>query len=291
MNLPFPIKHIGIYGVGLLGGSLGKAVKHLYPSCKITGIGRSKEKLDKAVELHAIDERCCNPPFLPQDQLDLLVLCTPVNLIATHLRETIHAVKPNGFITDVGSTKSLLVQACENATPHNKYFIGSHPMAGSHESGIEAARHDLFTGKVCIVTPTKNSHEDAARQIISFWQGLGMRPLSLPPNVHDQLTARSSHLPHLMAAALCKVAEQQDGELVNIIGDGFRDTTRIAAGDPNIWLNICLENRLELVQSLEEMKQVVGNLQTWIQNEDHDSLETFLRQTQAWKLQSEKNSQ
>lgn len=296
MNLPFPFRHIGIYGVGLLGGSLGLAIKQKCkdienPDITITGIGRSEAKLQTAVDLHSIDEYYCDPSKLENGSLDLLILCTPVGLIPQNMRESLHAVKPGGVITDVGSTKSTLVSACENIAGSQCHFIGSHPMAGSHHSGVEAAIAELFDGKVCILTPTEQPDQSVLGQLTAFWQWLGMTTYTMSPQLHDQLTARSSHLPHLMSSILCKVAEGQGDDLVKILGEGFRDTTRTAAGDPTMWLNICLENREELVQSLHEMQQVIADLMLWMEQEDQDKLLTFFQQTQQWKLRSELRSE
>lgn len=287
MNLPFPFQHIGIYGVGLLGGSLGLAIKQQCSNIKVTGIGRSEAKLQTAVDLHAIDEGCCDPSTLEHDSFDLLILCTPVKLIPQNMRESLHAVKTGGIISDVGSTKANLVSACEEIAGSKCHFIGSHPMAGSHQSGVEAAAADLFNGKTCILTPNEKSNQSALGHLTEFWQWLGMTTYTIPPQLHDQLTARSSHLPHLMSSILCRVAEGQGDDLVKILGDGFRDTTRTAAGDPTMWLNICLENREELVQSLQETQQVITDLMLWIEHEKQDKLLTFLQQTQQWKLHSD----
>lgn len=287
MNLPFPFQTIGIYGVGLLGGSLGLAIKQQCPDISITGIGRTEAKLQKAVDLHAIDDYCCDPSTLKQESLDLLILCTPVRLIPQNLSDVLHAVKPNGIISDVGSTKTNLVKACVDLVGSHCHFIGSHPMAGSHHSGVEAACANLFDEKVCIITPNEDTDQAALESLTQFWRWLGMTTYAMSPQLHDQLTARSSHLPHMMAAVLCRVAEGQGDDLVKILGDGFRDTTRVAAGDPTLWLNICLENRDELVQSLREAQQVILDLMQWIETEEQDKLQLFLQQTQAWKQRSE----
>lgn len=287
MELPFSIERMGIYGAGLLGGSIGLAVKKQCPSVHITGIGRTQSHLRSALERNAIDDYCCTPSELNPDGFDLLILCTPVRMIPLNLKETVHAVKPGGLITDVGSTKLKIVSSCEEITGSKRRFIGSHPMAGSHQSGIEAASADLFAGKVCILTPTENTNDDALQNITAFWQWLGMDTIFMPPQQHDKLTARASHLPHLIASALCKIAETQGDDLIHILGDGFKDTTRIAGGDPNMWLHICLENPSELVQSLKEMQQVTADLLTWIETQDQDKLFMFLQQTQKWKRNSE----
>ena len=276
------IDHVGIYGVGLLGGSLGMALKARFPHLRVSGIGRSAERLQNALDRGAIDDFVCDPASL-SSTLDLLVVCTPVRLVPIHVAMSLPSLKPGALVTDVGSTKVHVVQQCEAAMGNRGCFVGSHPMAGSHKTSVDAARPDLFQNRVCIVTRTENTHPAAFERILDFWASLGMLTRILSPARHDFLTARTSHLPHLVAAALCGVVMHLGPEGQGVLGDGFYDTTRIAAGDPALWLDIAFENREEIIQSLRECQQNLQALQTWLEQGDEGKLAEFLEKARSWK--------
>lgn len=275
-------QHLGIFGVGLLGGSLGLALKNLFPSIRIVGIGRSKERLQTALNRGAIDEFTCDPASI-SPRLDALVLCTPVRMVPTALQAALPALESNAIVTDVGSTKATLVRECESIVEGRGHFVGSHPMAGSHKTGVEAARADLFHNKICVVTRTERSHPPALETVIALWRVVGMRIVQLNPAEHDRLTAFSSHLPHLIASALCHAAKSQGKEIDPVLGNGFRDTTRIAQGDPAMWVDICLENREAIRVSLLSFQQILKDLYDRIDSADEAAIRDFLEQAQRWK--------
>lgn len=275
-------RRIGIYGVGLLGGSLGLALKGLDPDLEITGIGRSPERLEKAVRLKAIDNHTRDPAAIP-GSLDFLVICTPVRLVPQNLAQALPAMKPGGLVTDVGSTKEIVVRECERAAGPWAAFVGSHPMAGSHKTGVEAARADLFKDKCCVITPTPRTADGAMEAVREFWGLLGMKTVVMPPGLHDRLTARSSHLPHLVASTLCRLVKRMDPRIKDVLGNGFHDTTRIAAGDPGMWLDIVLENKAEILGSLKDFRGLLRELEEWIENGDEDQILGFLEEAQSWK--------
>jgi len=275
-------QHIGIYGVGLLGGSLGLALKSVWPESEIVGIGRSAERLIEAKNRGAVDRFTCDPERI-DPPLDFLVVCTPVRQVPEHLRQTLPSLQPGAVVTDVGSTKRTVVQRCEALAGNSVAFIGSHPMAGSHETGVKAATSRLFQDKICVVTETECSRLEALQAVRQIWETVGMRVIRMTPEQHDRLTARSSHLPHLIAAALCHVVGNMEPEIQSVLGDGFRDTTRIAAGDPGMWLDICLENRSEILASMQSLQTVLQNLNQWLAQADEPAVLRFLEQAQAWK--------
>ncbi|MGC9326429.1 MAG: prephenate dehydrogenase [Candidatus Hinthialibacter sp.] len=278
---PISFQRFGIYGVGLLGGSLGLALKRLYPKMEIVGLGRSEERLRLAQKSGAVDSYTCNPSAL-HPALDALVLCTPVRLVPPILRSMLGAVNKEAIVTDVGSTKQILVRECEEAAQGHCHFVGSHPMAGSHKTGVEAARSDLFRHKICIVTETPQTHPSAVEAVVSLWNALEMRVVRMSPEKHDQLTAYSSHLPHLTAALLCQTVQAQ-GEAINpVLGNGFRDTTRIAQGDPSMWVDICLENRQAILDSLRSFRHGLDDLYECIESSDEDRIRDILTQAQIW---------
>lgn len=277
-----PFAHIGIYGVGLLGGSLGLALKARKPGVRILGIGRNAARLTRARERGAIDGFTCDARAC-DEKLDLLVLCTPVRLLHQHFEESMTLLGPSSVVTDVGSTKADVVSRCEAIAQGQCAFVGSHPMAGSHETGVEAATEHLFENRVCVVTPTEQTDPAALQSIQTLWKLIGMRVVSVGPGEHDRLTARSSHLPHLAAAALIHAAMNEKQNLRPLIGSGFRDTTRIAAGDPQLWVDICLDNREELIAAMQGFQAEIGQFLDALQKQDSEQLAALLKQAQDWR--------
>ncbi len=273
---------VGIFGVGLLGGSLGMSLKQHTNDIEIIGIGRSAERLQTAVEIKAIDSYACEPQAI-NPPLDLLVICTPVRLVPGHLERSLPALKEGALVTDVGSTKATVVEQCEAIGEGKIHFIGSHPIAGSHKTGVTAAQPTLFHKKTCVVTPTSKSPPHAVHAIESFWCSIGMKVVHMTPEEHDRLLAHSSHLPHMAAVALCHVVKNIGDEIKPVLGSGFRDTTRVAAGDPAMWLDICLENKTPLLDSLQSLQTTLTHLQTLLQTRNEEGLRQFLQQAQDWK--------
>lgn len=236
---------ITIVGVGLLGGSLGLAARERRLCREVIGFGRSQAALEEALRLEAIDRYDMNLESSVAEA-DLVVLCTPVRHILETLPAVMAAAKPGAIITDVGSTKTSIVQAGEAAQREGgAVFVGSHPMAGSEKSGVRYARPDLFAEATCFVTKTGTTDQKAFGRICLLWQALHSRIVVARPERHDSLVAKVSHLPHLLAVALMAAIEEcaEDKNLVKgIIGNGFRDMTRLAGGDSRMWVDICGEN-------------------------------------------------
>ncbi|HOJ59744.1 MAG TPA: prephenate dehydrogenase/arogenate dehydrogenase family protein [bacterium] len=282
MNAPLPFHRLGIAGVGLLGGSLGLALKSRAPRLHIVGIGRSEERLAEALHRGAIDQYTRDPAAL-DPPLDAVVLCTPVRLVPVSLRSVLPALAPHALVTDVGSTKAGIVRQCEAIAGNAVWFIGSHPIAGSHKTGVQAARANLFHNKICIVTPTPRSHPPALEAVTGLWRFLGMKVICMDPEAHDAFLAVSSHLPHIAAAALCHTAKAKGSRIETLLGTGFRDTTRVAEGDPTLWLDICLENREPLLEALRGYRQVLDNFLSQLERGDEEALLHFLTDAQEWK--------
>ena len=201
---------LSILGVGLLGGSIGLAVKAAGMPCRVVGYGHRAETLRRALEVGAIDESASSSKAAVRDA-DLIILCTPVGLFESLLAEIAPEIAGHAIVTDVGSTKRSVVTLGERLLAKSAQFIGSHPMAGSEKRGVEFARADLFHGARCIVTPTPRSDPSAVESIEQFWRRLGMSTTRMSPDEHDRLICDVSHLPHALAAAL--VAMQGDGAL------------------------------------------------------------------------------
>jgi prephenate dehydrogenase len=182
---------------------------------------------------------------------DLVILCTPVGLFDRIMAEIASELPDHAVVTDVGSTKRTVVQSSSSVLRHPAQFVGSHPMAGSEKRGVEFARADLFRGARCILTPTADTNPAALETVDSFWQKLGMTTTRMSPDEHDRLVCDISHLPHALAAAL--VAMQSDAALP-LAGQGFLDSTRIAAGDGTLWRDILQDNRDNLTDSITRFR-------------------------------------
>jgi prephenate dehydrogenase len=234
---------ITIVGVGLLGGSLGLAAKKRHLVKHIVGVGRDGAKLQKAKDAGIVDEFHTNI----RDGVaksNFVIVCTPVDQIVQDVRE-VAAHTPKGcLITDVGSTKRVIVETLRAELPAKAPFLGSHPMAGSEKKGSDFADAELFQNRVCIITPTEKCDPLATAKIHDFWQHVGSRVLKMTPEEHDRSVAYVSHLPHVVAAALAGVV---DPALLGISAGGFRDTTRIASASPAIWEPIFRTNKEEVL--------------------------------------------
>ena len=255
-------KKLVIVGVGLLGGSLGMAARGRGLAAHVVGVGRDQTRLRKAQSLRAIDSFTLHAREALAGA-DALVLALPPRQIREAWGELADWIAPGTFVTDVGSVKAGIVAAAEAALAPGVLFVGSHPMAGSEKSGIEAARADLYQGAACLITPTAATGPGTLAIAREFWQTLGMRVTELDPAAHDALLAGISHLPHLAAAALMCTLHSggvSAETLARIAGPGLRDTTRIAASDPELWSQIFSENAPALLDSLDAL---IAELQRW----------------------------
>jgi prephenate dehydrogenase len=246
-------RKITIIGVGLLGGSIGLAVQRRKLACQTAGFVRRTASLKDCERAGAVD-------FATTDLLaavwdaDLVILCTPLAQMRSRVREMLPALKRGAIVTDVGSVKASVVRELESLIQKSgAHFVGSHPMAGAEKTGVSAARTDLFTNTVCIVTPTKKTNRAALKKVKQFWNAVGSRVLELKPEIHDALVSRSSHLPHVVAATLAShvLSPAQSKHQATLCANGFRDTTRIASGSPEMWRDIALANRKNLGRSLD----------------------------------------
>jgi prephenate dehydrogenase len=236
---------LGIVGVGLIGGSIGLAARRSGRFDSILGTGRHPAKLKKAKSLRCIDEGLRDLSALAL-RADVLVFCTPVDQIVEQILAAAAQCKEGTLITDAGSTKARIVAEVEERLPTQVSFIGSHPLAGSEKTGAENARADLFDNRLTIITPSARTPANTVRRAEEFWSSLGSRVTRLSPEEHDVALAMTSHLPHLVAAAL---AGSLPKEMHEFAANGFRDTTRIAAGDPALWTPIFVHNQLELIEA------------------------------------------
>jgi prephenate dehydrogenase len=265
-------RRLSILGVGLLGGSIGLAMRKASSDCRIVGYGHRPETLERALAVGAIDEATQDPAEAVAGA-DLVVLCTPVGLFSEILRQIAPALSPKALVTDVGSTKRSVVGQAASTLPESVDFVGSHPMAGSEKRGVEYARADLFDGALCILTPTKDTPPDATDRATAFWRSLGMRITTLSPEDHDRMVADVSHVPHAVAAAL--VAMQTEAGLA-LAGRGFLDATRIAGGDGGLWRDILIDNRDNVRAGIEHLQSQLRDLLARLDRGDGDALKQWL---------------
>ncbi|MBM3994087.1 MAG: prephenate dehydrogenase/arogenate dehydrogenase family protein [Planctomycetes bacterium] len=238
---------ITIVGVGLIGGSIGLAAKKRGVAGRIVGVGRDPQKLHDARRLGAIDEAATDLAEAVREA-DLVVFCTPVDRIVEQVTAAAQHAKKDAAFTDAGSTKAMIVRQVDAAALGGVRFVGSHPLAGSEKKGAEHADADLFVERTVVLTPTEQT--SALGVVGGFWQSLGARLRVMSPEEHDEALAFTSHLPHLLASALAGMLPDDWHDLA---ASGFRDTTRVAAGDPEVWSPIFRHNRRAVLESLDQL--------------------------------------
>jgi prephenate dehydrogenase len=268
---------ITIIGVGLLGGSIGLAARKFRVAEEIAGFVRSKKSIADCEKFGATD-------FATTDLLaavsnsDLIILCTPLAQMLPIVKQFLPALKRGAIVTDVGSVKSNVVRELESLVKKSgAHFVGSHPMAGAEKTGVAAARADLFKNAICVLTPTKKSNANVVRKLEQFWKSLGARVLKLDAGQHDLLVSRSSHLPHVVAATLVNLVlnPASPKQQAALCANGFRDTTRIASGSPEMWRDIALANRKNLSRSLDAFISELHKFQSTLKKSDAKSVAKF----------------
>jgi len=265
------LDQVTIVGAGLLGGSIGLALRAAGFAGRRIGVGRRASSLRKALDCDAVDA-------VTQDIVEgvsgsqLVILCTPIGHIEALMTRMAPALAPATYVTDVASTKAQVVEMAERILPQSVRFVGSHPMAGSEKTGVEFARADLFQLSTCILTPTARTKPATVRWMRKFWGALGCRTVVTSPDRHDELLARVSHLPHAVAAALVGLAVCESA--IDLAGPGFADATRIASGDAAMWTDIFRTNRQAMLRAIDRL---VAELHSFRQKLDRDDAEAVLK--------------
>ncbi|MBK8095152.1 MAG: prephenate dehydrogenase/arogenate dehydrogenase family protein [Verrucomicrobiaceae bacterium] len=269
--MSFQESSIAILSPGLLGGSLILAIRKKYPLATIRVWARRAEALDE-VKARVPSAICCTTIAEAVADASLAVLCMPVeHMLAAAEQIGAARVRPELIVTDVGSVKGAVVSALEPVLAQKGItFLGSHPMAGSHATGMAHARADLFQNAACLITPTERTPAEALERLKSFWSTLGCHLLIKSPTEHDRCVARVSHLPHVMAALTTLAALRADPSHVAAAAGGMRDTTRVAAGDPGLWTGILSQNRAEVLAALQDAALHLQAL-TQILSQHHDT--------------------
>lgn len=267
------IDTLTIVGVGLIGGSIGLAAKAKGAANHVVGVGRDERNLARAEAIGAID-RFTTDLAAGVANADLVVICTPVDRVARDVIAASQSAPPRAVITDAGSTKGNIVRELAGKMPADRAtFIGSHPLAGSEKKGAAHGRADLFENRLVIVTPTPETDFEAASVVELFWQKLGARVIRMDPFEHDEALALTSHLPHAAASGLAGVTPVG---ILTLTAGGFRDTTRIAAGDPELWAAIFEANRDAVLGATDQFLQRMTEFRQAVATGDHAAIVRWL---------------
>ena len=283
---------VSLIGVGLLGGSLGLALKQRKLATRVEACVRREATIVECQQVGAVDSATLDLACAVKDA-DLVVLCTPLAQMRQLTERMLPNLKAGAIVTDVGSVKgSIVAELSPLVARANAEFIGSHPMAGSEQTGVIAARADLFDNAICLITPTPASSANAVRVAQCLWKGVGCTPLRMRPDVHDDLVSRSSHLPHVVAAELANyvLSPAHPKEQAILCATGFRDTTRIASGSPEMWRDIALANRKNLIRVLGVFIEDLQEFQLALERQDVATVEEFFTKAKQrrdqWRAQA-----
>ena len=262
---------VAIIGVGLIGGSIGLALRARGLAERIVGIGRHPEALDEARRLGAIDE-ATTELARGVAGADVAVVCTPVTRIVEDVRLAAENGPERLLITDAGSTKRRIVEAVERDARGRGAFVAGHPIAGSERKGVAHARADLFEDRVCVLTPTGYTPGDRLARARAFWSSLGCRIVEMSPAAHDDALALTSHLPHAVAAAL---AAAIPAETLALAAGAYRDGTRVAGADAALWAGIFRENRAAVLHALTRFQDELARFRRALEAEDDAALRSW----------------
>lgn len=267
---------VTILAPGLLGASVAMAIKERRLAQKIHIWSRrevSRAKLQEKPWCDAVFES----PVEACQGSQLIILCPPVDWIVPLFKDIVHSLSPNTLVTDVGSTKSQVCRECQAICPDHIHFVGAHPMAGSEKTGMDHASADLFDQRPCIITPLPETQSEATVQVSAFWQSLGSLCTQASPEEHDEIVAHISHLPHILASSLCDFLSTKNPDWQNLTGTGFKDSTRIASGDPGLWKAIIEENREEILRSIDNFQDHLQKFRSALANQNMIDVVTLLK--------------
>ena len=274
-NDKFHIQRLAILGVGLIGGSLARALRRAGVCETIVGFGRNEENLRKAQALGVIDAYATQPAAAVRDA-DMIVLATPLSTTGRLLREISAAISPAATLTDVGSAKDSVVKAASASLSVDQLrrFVPGHPIAGTEQSGVQASFAGLFEQHLTILTPLPQQDAVHLRRVTRMWEAAGARVVEMAIEHHDQILAATSHMPHMLAYALvdCLAGMQSRDEIFQYAAGGFSDFTRIASSNPSMWADICMANRENLIDVLELFDRHIRVIKQAIAAGDSDAL-------------------
>jgi prephenate dehydrogenase len=293
MNTDSSIQRLALIGVGLIGGSLVKSLKHAGVVHEVVGVARTRETVRKALDLGVID-RAETEVEAAVAGADMVVIATPMQAIPPILGRLDNCIGEHTVVTDVGSVKHYVVAAAEKYLSRNiSRFVPGHPIAGRERAGVEAASLDLFSNKSVVLTPAEYTEPSATERVSAMWRYTGATVQCLDAGVHDRMLAATSHLPHIVAYALVDfLAQQEEADLLfGLAAAGFYDFTRIASSDPVMWRDICLTNRDAIVRVLEGYRVNIDRLLDSIQSGDGDALHACFARSRHARDRGLKNKQ
>ncbi|MBF0484732.1 MAG: prephenate dehydrogenase/arogenate dehydrogenase family protein [Candidatus Omnitrophica bacterium] len=263
-----PFRQITIIGVGMMGGSLGLAIKKHKLAKEVVGLSFQQSSLIKAMKIGAVDVATTDLAKAVRNA-DLLILATPVETIIQFLPKLNPYLRKNCYITDIGSTKSDIVDMAEKLLAFPNNFVGSHPLAGSEKRGVENAVPDLFSNVKCIITPVKTTNAQAIEKVKLFWHKMGTEVLTMEPEQHDQVLSYVSHLPHMAAFSLMGAVPE---DMLQYAASGLKDTTRVAASSPQMWSDICRSNGKYIIKAIDDMVKELAIIRQGIIDKDEKVL-------------------
>jgi prephenate dehydrogenase len=273
------IDHLSIIGVGLIGGSLARALRKAKLVGRVTGCNRCEETLKKAVELDVIDDYSLDISEAIKGA-DVVVIGTPLTTTEKLMPQIAATMENKTVLTDVGSAKGSVVDVARVVLGDDfPRFVPGHPIAGTEQSGVEASFAELFVDHRVILTPVKETCEKSHKLITDMWQAVGADVIDLDVVHHDEVLAATSHLPHMLAYALvdCLASMQEREEIFKYAAGGFADFTRIASSNPEMWHDICFSNRNALLETLDEFSKHIDEVKTSIENSDSEQLLKIFR--------------
>jgi cyclohexadieny/prephenate dehydrogenase len=268
-----PIDTLAVVGVGLIGGSVALAARRRGLAARVVGADQNAQTLQTSLARGILDEAAAGIEEAAR-RADVVVFCTPVDRVASQVRVAAAACRPGTLLMDAGSTKAEIVRDLDDL-PGAAPFVGCHPLAGSEKSGPEHARADLFDSALVVVTPGDRTLAEALARARDFWHGLGAHTRLMSPEEHDRALALTSHLPHLAASALAGIVPPL---WLPLTASGFRDATRLAAGDPALWAAIFHANRDALLDALDKLGEQLDSFRHALQADDRSRTETLLGQ-------------
>ena len=281
-------ERVTILGVGLIGASCALALKKHGLCREVIGYGRREEILQRAKEKKIIDSFELDPAKACT-RSDLVLFATPVGIFLDIAKKIRNTLKSNAIVTDVGSVKGKLVHDMEALMPDGVFFVGGHPIAGSDRSGIDTAEAEIFNGAKCIITPTEHTDKNALEKITALWNAFGSVVKIIDPDEHDRIYAAVSHLPHLIAYEIVNTVADIDSSFLIFSGQGFKDTTRIASSHPELWRDICILNKDNLLEYVEIFKKNLDRVCQYLRAYDAESLERDFKKARTLREGIEQN--
>lgn len=266
------LRQITVIGLGLLGGSITTRILRSLPGVKVVGYTHRPATRRQAKRL-AVATEIADDMSESISEADLVILATPVCTFEELFSEIADALPSGSIVTDVGSTKVLPHRWAAKSLPETVHYVGSHPVAGSEQRGIEFARDDLFEQTTCILTTTKKTNRQAVQTLKRFWSDMGCSVKLMTPADHDRIFANISHLPHIVAAALINA---NNSEELKLSGRGFIDTSRVASGPANIWTDVLLTNANNTVRGIDKFIAELSKLKKAIKNQNKKQIENLL---------------